>query len=166
MGTGCQKDDIEIADGSIEISSSPGISIYKTRGNYFNNVSIKIDSTNHVTMDFGYTKNDSRISISNDGKTTFTNRWYLKSGFIVAKEIYIDQSFTNISIGEYVNYTSKYNSGAWTDELLLARIIDRDPFLSFYHFDGVYQMEMKFTLGELNQMIENGTIEDYFTKLK
>jgi len=50
--------------------------------------------------------------------------------------------------------------------MLTKRIIDTDPFISFYNLNGINKAEKTFTLGELNDMIENGTIEDYFEKLK
>lgn len=41
LGAGCQKDDFEYADENIEIYSSPGLAIYKTRGDYFNLVELR-----------------------------------------------------------------------------------------------------------------------------
>jgi hypothetical protein len=166
LGAGCQKDDFEYADENIEIYSSPGLAIYKTRGDYFNLVDLKLDSLNNTTMVRSYITGDPRVLIDKDGNMTFNNRWRLKSGYIVAKEVWLEYSFTNITLKEYVDYTTKHNSGAWTVEMLLPRIIDRDPFLTYYYFNGLYQGEKKFTLGELNEMIENGTIEEQFTKLK
>lgn len=166
LGASCQKDDFEYADESIEVYNSPGIAIYKTRGDYFNLVVVKVDSINNITMTPGYIKSDPRVLISENENITFSNRWRLKSGFVVAKEVSINYSFTNITLKEFVDYTTKYNSGAWTDEMILPRIIDRDPFLIYYHMSGIKQGEKKFTLGELNDMIEDGTIEEQFTKLK
>jgi hypothetical protein len=166
LGASCQKDEFEYADESIEVYNSPGIAVYNTKGDYFNLVDLNVDSLNNITMIRSYITGDSRVLMSENGNITFSNRWRLKSGYIVAKEVSIRYSFTNITLKEYVDYTTKYNSGAWTDEMLLPRIIDRDPFLSFYYLNGINQSEMKFTLGEINEMLENGTIEKYFTKLK
>lgn len=167
LGASCQKDDFEYADESIEVySSSPGIAIYKTRGDYFNLVDLKVDSSNNITMVRAYITGDPRVLIDKNGIMTFSNRWRLKSGYIVATEVWLKYSFTNITLKEYVDYTTKHNSGAWTSEMLLPRIIDRDPFLTYYHLSGINQGEKKFTLGELNDMIEKGTIEEQFTKLK
>ncbi len=167
LGVSCQKDDFEYADESIMVySSSPGIAIYKTRGDYFNFVDLNVDSLNNITMVRSYIIGDPRVLIDKNGNMTFSNRWRLKNGYIVATEVWLKYSFTNITIKEYVDYTTKHNSGAWTDEMLLPRIIDKDPFLTYYYLSGLYQGEKKFTLGELNNMIENGTIEKQFTKLK
>jgi len=165
LGFSCQKDVIDSANENIEVSSFPGISIYKTQGDYLNYVTTLVDPNGVAVMDFGYTKDDPRVSIDEQGKATFTNRWLLKNGYIVSNEMSVKNVFTNISLTEYVDYTAKYYSGAWAGKLE-SRIINKDPFLSFYHLDGLYKGEKTFTLGQLNDMIENGTIEDYFEKLK
>lgn len=164
LGAGCQK--IDFDDENVVITSGSGISVYKTKKDYFDFVTVGIDSTDQIWMVPGYIKSDSRVLVEKDGDVIFTNRWRLKSGFVVAPEVAFNHSFTNISIKEFVDYTSKHNSGAWSDELIFSRIIDRDPFVSYYHIDTRNTEEITYTLGELNKMIEDGTIENTFTKYK
>jgi hypothetical protein len=167
LGASCQKDEFEYADESIEIYNSPGIAVYKTRSDYINYIAVRIDTLNKISPIPGYTKNDPRVLITKDGKATFSSRWRLKSGYIVTNEMYINYSFSNISIGEYIDVISDNNgSNIWTGDMIMPRIIDKDPFLSFYYLDGINQPEKKFTLGEINKMIEDETLEAVFNKLK
>ncbi len=77
----------------------------------------------------------------------------------------VNHLFTNITIGEFVDFNSD-NINYWTNEMILPRISDKDPFLTFYYLDGLYKGEKKFTLGEINGLIESGKLETFFTKLK
>ncbi|MBN1821248.1 MAG: hypothetical protein JXR31_10855 [Prolixibacteraceae bacterium] len=165
IGAGCEKESFEIADESIVVDNRPGFSIYKTSHNYFNYVSIKLTDDGQPNAIPGYTLDDSRIKVDSNGNITPNFRWRLKSGYIVDKETYFDGVFTNITIQEYVEYTTK-NIGGWPDDLLLHRIKDKDPFTEFY-YTGCLNCPLKeFTLGEINEMLENGTIEEHFTRLK
>lgn len=165
-GASCQKDEIEYADESVVVDNQPGISIYKTSEDYFNYVSIKLTLEGQPNAIPSYHIGDPRITVNKNGSIKPNFRWRLKSGFIVDKETYMDEIFTNITIQEYVNYNTENGVAGWPDELILPRIIDKKPFTEFY-FSGVLNGPViEFTLGEINEMIENGTIEQRFTRLK
>lgn len=164
-GASCQKDEMEFADESIEISSHPWITIYKTKKDYINYIDIQITDDGKINAVPSYNKNDPRISFDSEGNAKQNFRWRLKSGYILDNNVSLREAFTDITINEYVEYNTAHNVAVWPDNLILPRIIDRDPFLEFYHFDGIGKPERIFTIGEINDMIENSTLETVFTKL-
>lgn len=166
MGASCQKDEIEYADDSIEISSSPGISIYKTNGNYIDYVQFQIMENGETNGIPGFTLNDPRVKVESNGNIRQNFRWRLKSGYIVDKNATTRDAYTNITIQEYVEYKSETEEAGWPSGLLESRIIDRDPYIEYYHFNGLHIGERYFSLGELNSLLESGEIETVFERLK
>jgi len=164
IGFGCQKE--EIAYESIVVSSYPSISIYKTKGNYLDNIMVGINAKNEVISYPDFDEKSSAVIAGRNGEYKSKYKWLLSSGYVVVKNNdYIDSAVTDVSLTEFINFNEP-NKTNWTCEMLTKRIIDTDPFISFYNLNGINKAEKTFTLGELNDMIENGTIEDYFEKLK
>lgn len=162
----CNKDELDYADESIIINSEPDISIYKTNGDYFQFVYIGIDSIENITMSPAYTAISPFINIDKNGNVIYTQRWKLKTGYIVCKEMrYKDMAFTNITFQELIEYTNN-NGGDIPDNWFKTRIIDKNPFTEYYWFDGLNHQTQEFTLGQINKMIETGTIETVFKKIK
>ena len=163
----CKKDKLEFADKSIIVNNSPNISVYKTNNDYYNYVVVKLDSLGNITQSPAYcSKNDPRVTYQN-GNKGYAHRWKLKSGYIVDKGMWHDKIFTDISIQEFIEYADKNNICAMPDSILKQRIIDTNPFQEYYWLDGLFGEEyQEFTLGEINEMIENGTLETVFTKIK
>ena len=77
IGAGCQKDEIEYADESIEIASHPWITIYKTKGNYIDYVDIQITEEGKMNAVPSYNLEDPRISIDAKGNVKQNFRWRL-----------------------------------------------------------------------------------------
>jgi hypothetical protein len=165
LGASCQKDEIEYADESIEISFEHDISIYKTRRDYFNYVFLQITEEGKLNNVPSYILSDPRISVDAKGNAEQNFRWRLKSGYILDKEASHKKVFTDITIREYIEYNSAHNIAVWPDSLISPRIIDRDPFIEYYYSDDTGLPEV-ITIGEINDMIENGSLETVFTKLK
>lgn len=163
---GCKKDKMDYADESIVIDNIPAISIYKTKADYFQYIYVGIDSNENITMSPSYNSNDPRISIDSHGKVTYNRRWKLKSGYIVCKEMrFDDMAFTNITFQELIDYSDN-NDPSIPDSWFQTRIIDKDPFEEYYGLSGLSQQTQEFTLGQINKMIEDGTLETVFTKIK
>jgi hypothetical protein len=162
----CNKDELDYTDESIIVNSEPSISIYKTKGEYFNYIYVGIDSVENITMSPSYNSNDPCIRIDSHGKVTYNQRWKLKSGYTVCKEMrFNDMAFTNITFQEVIEYTDK-NGPDIPDAWFKSRIIDKDPFTEYYWLGGLNKPIKEFTLGQINDMIEKGTIETVFTKIK
>jgi hypothetical protein len=166
IGAGCEKEKIDYADESIKVSSLPGISIYKTRGDYFNLISLQLTSSGQLNEIPDYILSDPRIKVDDNERISPNMRWRLKSGYIVDKESNVNRIYTNIDFQEYVDYNTANKVACWPNNLIEPRIIDKNPFTEFYHYDGLNQPEKNFTLGEINTMIEEGTLETVFTKFK
>ncbi|MCF8359110.1 MAG: hypothetical protein K9H26_10150 [Prolixibacteraceae bacterium] len=162
LGTAC----VEYADEDIAIQQDPGISVYKTNKDYFDKITLGLTDEGKLIFSPGYTLTDSRITVDDDGNVSVNTRWRLKSGYIVDKESYINRVFTDITFREYVEWNAQNGEPCWPDSLLLPRITDKDPFTEFYYYDGLNKPDQNFTLGKINDMIEDGTIETVFTKLK
>ncbi len=161
----CEKNEIEFADENITIGTqSPGFSIYKTKEDYFEYINVGIDSLGNITSYPVYNKNSINIVDIGNTKYKYTQRWRLKSGYIVDKEIGCNNAFTNVTFSEQINYIES-NSCDITSDWYQTRIIDKNPFLSYYYTIGD-TIPRLFTLGEINEMIENGTLETVFTKIK
>lgn len=109
---------------------------------------------------------DSRVQVDENGIARLKGRYHLKNGYILDKNVSPKEIFTNITIQEYVNYNTKNGVIHWPNSLLWDRIIDMDPFTEYYYFGGLDKPERIFTLGEINELIENGTLETVFIKLK
>ncbi len=167
IGAACQKDEIEYADESIVISVADiGIAIYKTQNDYFDKISVQYTDDSLINAIPSYTLDDKRVGMDKNGNFILNTRWFLKSGYIVDTESYIHDIYTNITIKEYVEWNDENKVAGWPGSLIEPRIIDENPFTEFYYLDGKNKPIVKFTLGEINDMIENGTLEAVFTKLK
>jgi len=163
-GTGCQEEKIELADESIVVDNHPGVSVYKTKGDYLNYIAVDTDSLGDIIGLPDYTYSSGAVGVKNN-EVYFKNRYVLKSGYIVGF-LYTDNVFTDITLKEYIEYNEANGVAVWPESLIYQRVIDRDPFTEFY-FMGCYSCPSKqFTLGEINEMLENGTIEEHFKKLK
>lgn len=160
----CDKDEIEYADEKVVVNNIPGIAIYKTKSNYYDKIAVCQDSSGNVTCYPSYSYESDNIQIKED-KVILKNRYLLKSGYIV-EPIFIDYAFTNITIKEMVDKTKEFGSNYWLLNKFENRIIDNDPFSEFYFLGVQDGPEKEFSLGEINEMFKNGTIEQIFSKLK
>ncbi len=165
MSPGCKKEKIEYDDESIGISTLPNISIYKTNSDYFYNIPL-VNLNGQVSGIPTYTANDPSLKINSEGKLSSNFRWRLKDGYIIDEESYINRVFTDITFEEYIDYNTANKVTSWPITLIESRIIDKNPFVEYYYYDGVNKAEKIYTLGEINKMIENGTLESVFKKLK
>lgn len=163
----CKNDDISFANENTIVSNQPEISIYKTKNDYFNYLYVGVDSVNNITMIPSYSSTDSRISVDNKGKVTYTQRWRLKSGYIVCKEMsYGNMAFTNITFQELIEYSDSNGGKSPESNWFQSRIIDKNPFTEYYWLKGLNEPYKEFTLGQINEMILSGTIETVFKKIK
>lgn len=165
--TGCKNNDPYFSDETIIVSNQPAISIYKTNGDYFNYVFVGTDSLNEIVMIPDYTSSSPFITTDKNGKVSYNQRWKLKSGYIVCKEMKpTNIAFTNITFQELIDYTNA--SGGITPPVswYKNRIVDKAPFTQYYQLTGIGKEYNEFSLGQLNKLVEEGKIETLFKKMK
>ncbi|MBT3385788.1 MAG: hypothetical protein HN778_07640 [Prolixibacteraceae bacterium] len=165
IGASCQKENYELADESIEITSIPSICIYKTKGDYRNKLALCLDSTGNITCTPLFNENSSVVEKHKNGNYKLKRRFFLNSGYVL-ELISLDRVFTNVTINEMVESFRKYDPGYWSHERWESRIIDRDPFAEFYRYYNNGKPPITLTIKEINEMLINGTIEEQFTKMK
>ncbi len=147
--------------------TTPGLSIYKTKGDYFNKAFVFKKSSGIYMVPAYYNSRyntiTSKIKIT-DTDTVYTRSIKLIDGYILAAEGSKDMAFLSFTFKEYLRYEIK-NGHHPTDEELLNGIID-DPFIEFYYDP---QRPRRFELSdtaEINQIIRNGELEKYFKRIK
>ena len=168
IGTGesCKKDEWVLADENIEINSYPEIIIYKTKKDYINYVDIQMTDDGRINAIPSYNLNDPRISTDKNGYPKQNFRYRLKSGYVLDNNASLNEAFTNITIKEYVNWNTENGVAVWPNSLIEPRIIDKNPFAEFFILDGSKKGGKMYSIGELNDLIENQTLETVFTRLK
>lgn len=165
IGVSCEKDELDYADESIEIPTSIGLSIYKTKKDYKEFLTVSLDSAGNVSSTPLFGNNPSVVTEKEDGSFTLNNRYLLQSGYVL-EDIYIDHVFTDITVEEMVISFTENGAAFWSPERFINRIIDRNPFDEFYFQKSETYESETITIGEINEMIENGTIENHFTRIK
>ena len=154
MGAGCEKDKPE--------ALGPGLTIYKTSNDYFNNASINLmDGKVYYLPD---------IPIETDGNGIVHHKFRVKlaNGYILASGDHsIYTAFLSYTVEEYYNMMEVQKIHPSFNELQ-NNIIDSDPFEKYYYDTIPYGsggFEFKDT-AKINEIIRNGEIEKYFKKLK
>lgn len=139
---------------------TPGLSIYKTRSDYYNNV--------HTYLKNGkaYFIQDliGKVVEESDGKLNYRFRTKLRNGYILAAEDGITSGFLKYTIEDY--YNNQKEGILPTMDEIQANIIDTDPFIEYYYDANVPRIfEMKDT-ARINEIILKGELEKYFKKAK
>ena len=150
-------------------STAPGITIYKTRGNYYDLVTVGLKeglivrkpSYSHDSFKFSFANND----------TVYRYRVMLINGYVLDCEsdeftdVFLDISFKQQMLMEL-------NLGRTTlaDSVILNHIIDREPYIEFYRDESTPRIFGQFAdeidTAVINQIIREGNIEQYFTRIK
>lgn len=160
-GSNCQK---------IE-RTAPGLCVYKTKGDYFNYVSITMEDGRIIFMPDYYNSArnsiDSRLEIT-ETDTIYTGRFKLINGYIISEETTKNSVFVDFTFAEYLRYDIEHpgDDGGITRDVLLDNILDDDPFLELFYDSN---RPRKYGLSDtslVNQIIRDGELEKYFDRLK
>jgi hypothetical protein len=155
-------------------ATAPGLAVYKTKGDYFYNVSVQINEKGEIYMYPAYyfpkteSKDESidpRIEITEDD-TVYTLRTRLIDGYIFAGEIAENSIFLDFTFKEYLRYQIEHNSSEIPINVLNEHILDADPFLELYIDPNRPRKYELSDSAQINQMIRNYELEKYFEKIK
>lgn len=168
MGAGCKKDeeDLSYLDGKTPLAvSQPGFAIYKTKKDYFFNVSIRPYVDDFLCPELS--ENSSSITLYK-GEYYYSKRFRLADGYIASFEESVDSYFTSLSFDEYIRekLTPYYTHEGKAPSKVVNSIIDKDPFTEFYYSKESFNGKAEITINEINQLIKEKTLENYFTKIK
>lgn len=152
---------------------APGVTIYKTRGDYFNlvNIGMKRDKI-YRTNSYWNGRYDSYHFIDfRNGDTLYTQRYKLTNNYILdteADERY--DVFINITFKEHLK-REKINSEiglgvAIPDDTLRKYILDKDPYTEFYRNKTDVKRFFLTDSLEIREILINGEIDKYFEKIK
>ncbi len=147
----------------------PGISIYKTNGDYFDLVDIGMKGDD-IFRTNGYHDNSSRL-IFTENDTIYTRRLRLFNGYILdteADERY--DVFLKFTFKEYFLEEEKYDEKLVPDDILRAHILDKNPYVEYYR-ETTYPkkflpLDIVKDSAEINNIIRNGELEKYFERIK
>ena len=154
--------------------TAPGLAVYKTKGDYFYNVSVQINEKGEIYMYPAYyfpkteSKDESidpRIKITEDD-TVYTLRTRLIDGYIFGGEIAKNSIFLDFTFKEYLRYQIEHNSSEIPKNVLNENILDADPFLELYIDPNRPRKYELSDSAQINQMIRNYELEKYFEKIK
>lgn len=127
--------------------------VYKTKNDYSNNVALELSEDKSKITSF-------------PGPSDIKFKWPLK----LHQDFYLGGAFGGVNTG-YLSLTkteySQYEISPGPDSLYKL-LIDKDPFLEFYEYidrHNVFANDGIDTV-KLNQLIDNGELEKYFTRLK
>ena len=143
----------------------PGVAIYKTNGDYFNLVDIGVKG-DRIFRRSSFSKDHSKLLISN-GDTVYKHRAKLIQGYVLdfeADERY--DVFLNLSFKQHLILEKTYNLPTLPDDTLNNHILDKTPYLEFFRENENHErFSLKDTV-ELNSLIKQNKLEEYFTRIK
>jgi len=154
------KDDKEIA---------PGITIYKTNGDYFKIGTIGIKD-NQIFRKPSFTLDTFKF-FYRDQDTIYKYRAKLIYGYVLDCES--DENydvFLNLNFKQWMLLEKTCERTTLPDDTLRNHILDENPYIEFYRDNAVPR---KFSplvedvdTAEINQIIRDGKLEQFFTRLK
>lgn len=146
----------------------PGISIYKTRGDYFNMVRCLVKG-NHIYMIPCYYLCDGLVFSDTD--TLNKRRIRLANGYVLDTEgDEWHDTYLNLTFKQYLLKESETETHLLTIDTLKKHIIDTDPYTVYYRETKYPQKYLPPNIlndtAELNTIIRNGELEKYFERIK
>jgi len=150
--------------GCKPVPTDPGISIYKTRGDYYELVTIgmkkdKIFRSSYTSelYKFDYTGND----------TVYKMRARLIHGYILDRESSNEYDvFLGLTFKEYMRKETQY--GYLPNDSVYRYIIDKNPYTEYYR-EKISELSKGFSIldtAAINELIRKGELQRYFNREK
>jgi len=146
----------------------PGISIYKTNGDYFDLVTIGMKG-DRIFRTSNYSGELHKFNIAG-GDTIYKYRIKLTNDYILSFEADSRYDvFLDITFKQHMSLDMIYPSGI-PHEILASHILDKSPY-SVYYRDTAEPRQFEQTLemvdtSEINQIIREGKLDQFFEKLR
>ncbi len=149
-------------------ATAPGLAVYKTRGDYFNNAFVFMNSSGIYGYMGYYNPNGNLISrFKIEGTdTVYALRIRLVDGYVLADEWSKDMVFLNWTMNQFLDYEINHHTGYIPIDTLKKHILDANPFIELYCDPN---RPRKFELSdsaEINQIIKKGELGKYFKRIK
>ncbi len=149
----------------------PGISIYKTRGEYFNLVDIGMKGDKIFrTESFWNSRYNTMDNLEIKGNDTiYKYRYKLPNGYILdssANERY--DVFLSITFKQQLNreLSGEHPGTAMPEDTIRKYILDKDPYIEYYrNKTEVKRFGMSDSI-EIKEIVLKGEIDKYFEKIK
>jgi hypothetical protein len=113
-----------------------------------------------------YLTDSSKIKVT-ESDTIYKHRIKLINGYILdweADEKY--DVFLNLSFKHHIILEAKYGTICLSNDTLMKYIIDKSPYIEFYRETEVPKRFTHPDTSQINEIIRNGQIEQYFERLK
>ncbi len=150
MGAGCEP-----------AADYPGISIYKTKGDYYDLVTVGMKG-NRIFRS-GYASTASKFNYIN-GDTIYKNRARLINGYVLDTESSNEYDvFLSLTFKEYMRKADKY--GDFPNDSVYKYILDKKPFIEYYR----EKESLSFSIADtaaINELIRKGELQKYFNSEK
>jgi hypothetical protein len=143
-----------------------GVSLYKTKGDYFDKVTV------------GIKKDENRIFRTSDAyeKVIITEtdtipkfRAKLVNNYVLDGEgDHLYDAFLSLTFKKLIVWEDQYGRTSFIADTAWKYVIDKDPYLEFYRAkdNKMFQIDGLLDTAGLNQIIMEDGIDEFFTKLK
>lgn len=147
-------------------SDSPGISVYKTKGDYFNLITVGMKG-DQIFRTYNYWNANitfERMVVSSND-TVYQHRYKLPNGYVLDAEA--DERYdVFLSITCKEKFYREMHGVAFTEDSIRKYIIDKDPYIEYYRLrKNLPAMFVKDSL-KIKRILLDGELDKYFEKVK
>lgn len=145
-----------------------GVSLYRTNGDYFENVVVWMNKDGGVAGKPGFPLSNLYIT---ETDTINRNRARIVDGYVLDGEGTLRDAYLSVTYKDYLLWLERYDELSFPDDTIWKYMIDLDPYLELWRakdnedFTANSEVSKLDTVG-LKQIILDGKIEEYFTRLK
>ncbi|MCF8357142.1 MAG: hypothetical protein K9H26_00180 [Prolixibacteraceae bacterium] len=155
------------ACGDNNYDTAPGLTITKTRADYFENVCVGMYPDSEIWHSPSYGTFETKENWFDLTDTTYLRRLRLIDGYVLAGEInnYGKAAFLSLTIKQWLEMEYELNSLAIPRDTVYKYLLDTDPFTEYYYDSNRPRKYEMSDTAEINDIIRNGELDKYFTAL-
>ncbi|MDA3927904.1 MAG: hypothetical protein PF541_03035 [Prolixibacteraceae bacterium] len=153
---------------SKEEITKPGLVIVKLQNvEDFDKVFIGMYEDNEIwrTPSFGWL--DERSGII-DSDSILLTRKILSNEFVLVAEglVYGRDAMLDLTVKEYIKMQNELGELSIPEDVILEHVVDKEPYIEFYYDENRPRIFELNDVDEINDIIENGELDQYFKKVK